>query len=117
MLTALVGLVLLLIGFFSGVPLGVVLLTVGYFGFALVHPNGFSAATSMAGQQIVGLATDFQFSVLPLFILMGTFVSRAALSDDLYEAAHRWLGPYRGCLALASIGASCVFAAVLRVSL
>src|ERR1700691_6819383 len=103
MLTALVGLVLLLIGFFSGVPLGVVLLTVGYFGFALVHPNGFSAATAMAGQQIVGLATDFQFTVLPLFILMGTFVRLAALSDDLYEVAQRWLGPYRGGVVMATL--------------
>jgi C4-dicarboxylate transporter, DctM subunit len=117
MLTALAGLVLLLIGFFSGIPLGVVLLTVGYFGFALIHPHGFAAATSMAGQQIVGLATDFQFSVLPLFILMGTFVSRAALSDDLYEAAHRWLGHYRGGLALATIAACAGFAAICGSSL
>ncbi|HXQ53955.1 MAG TPA: TRAP transporter large permease subunit [Stellaceae bacterium] len=117
MLTALVGLVLLLIGFFSGIPLGVVLLTVGYFGFALIHPHGFSAATAMAGQQIVGLATDFQFTVLPLFILMGTFVSRAAISDDLYEVAHRWLGHYRGGLALSTIAACAGFAAICGSSL
>ncbi|HUB97471.1 MAG TPA: TRAP transporter large permease subunit [Stellaceae bacterium] len=117
MLTAIAGLVLLLIGFFSGVPLGVVLLTVGYFGFAFVHPNGFAAATAMAGQQIVGLATDFQFSVLPLFVLMGTFVNRAALSDDLYEVAYRWLGHYRGGLALATIAACAGFAAICGSSL
>jgi tripartite ATP-independent transporter DctM subunit len=117
MLSALAGLILLLLGFFSGIPLGLVLLTVGYVGFGLVHPNGFSAATAMAGQQIVGLATDFQFSVLPLFILMGTFVRLAALSDDLYEVAHRWLGHYRGGLALSTIAACAGFAAICGSSL
>ncbi len=117
MVAALVGLVLLLLGFFSGIPLGLVLLSVGYFGFAFVHPHGFTAATAMAGQQIVGLALDFQFTVLPLFILMGTFVSRAALSDDLYEVAHRWLGHFRGGLALATIASCAGFAAICGSSL
>jgi C4-dicarboxylate transporter, DctM subunit len=116
MLTAL-AVIVLLIGFFSGVPLGLVLLGVGYIGYALIHPNGFAAATAMAGQQIVGLTTDFQFTVLPLFILMGTFVSRAALSDDLYEVAHRWLGHYRGGLALSTVAACAGFAAICGSSL
>ena len=97
--------------------LGLVLLTVGYVGFGLVHPHGFSAATAMAGQQIVSLATDFQFTVLPLFILMGTLVGCAALSDDLYEVAHRWLGHHRGGLALSTIAACAGFAAICGSSL
>ncbi len=117
MLAASIGLTVLLIGFFLGIPLGLVLLSVGYVGFALVHPNGFPAATAMAGQQIVSLVLDFQFSVLPLFVLMGTFVGRAALSDDLYEVAHRWLGHFRGGLALATIAACAGFAAICGSSL
>lgn len=117
MLSAIAGPILLLAGFFSGIPLGLVLLTIGYFGFAFVHPNGFAAATAMAGQQIVGLSTDFQFSVLPLFILMGSFVNRAALSDDLYEVAHCWLGHFRGGLALSTIAACAGFAAICGSSL
>jgi C4-dicarboxylate transporter, DctM subunit len=71
----------------------------------------------MAGQQILGLTLDFQFAVLPLFILMGTFVNHAALSDDLYEVAHRWLGHYRGGLALATIAACAGFASICGSSL
>jgi tripartite ATP-independent transporter DctM subunit len=117
MLTSIAGVVLLLVGFFSGIPLGLVLLSVGYFGFAVIHPHGFPAATAMAGQQIVGLATDFQFTVLPLFILMGTFVNRAELSDDLYDVAHSWLGHFRGGLALSTIAACAGFAAICGSSL
>ena len=99
---ALIGIVILLVMLFLGVPLGMGLMTVGYFGFAFVHPHGFAAANSVAGQQILELALNFQFSVLPLFILMGVFVARAQLSDDLYEASNSWLGHFRGGLAMAT---------------
>ena len=117
MLTTLIGFTVMLAGFFLGVPLGVVLFTVGFFGFAFIHPAGLTAASAMAGQQILGLTLDFQFSVLPLFILMGTFVNHAALSDDLYEVAHRWLGQFRGGLALATIAACAGFASICGSSL
>ena len=117
MLTALAGFAAMLAGFFLGVPLGIVLFTVGFFGFALIHPAGLPAAAAMAGQQILGLTLDFQFSVLPLFILTGSFVNHANLSDDLYEAAHRWLGHRRGGLALATITACAGFASVCHSSI
>lgn len=117
MLTALIGFTVMLVGFFLGVPLGIVLFVVGFFGFAFVHPAGLPAAAAMAGQQILGLTLDFQFSVLPLFILMGAFVNHAALSDDLYEVAHRWLGHFRGGLALATIAACAGFASICGSSL
>ena len=85
--TALLGIAILLLILFLGFPLGMSLMMVGYFGFAAVHPKGFVAANSVAGQQILDLGLNFQFSVLPLFILMGVFVARAALSDDLYETS------------------------------
>jgi tripartite ATP-independent transporter DctM subunit len=117
MLTALLGFAVMLLGFFLGAPLGVVLFTVGYFGFALIHPGGIGAATTMAGQQIVGLTLDFQFSVLPLFILTGSLLNHANLSDDLYEVAHRWLGHRRGGLAMATIAACAGFASVCHSSI
>ncbi len=117
MLTALAGFTVMLAGFFLGVPLGIVLFTVGFFGFALIHPAGLSAAAAMAGQQILGLTLDFQFSVLPLFILTGSFLNHANISDDLYEAAHRWLGHRRGGLALATIAACAGFASVCHSSI
>lgn len=109
---ALIGIAILMVILFLGFPLGMSLMMVGYFGFAFVHPKGLVAANSVAGQQILDLALNFQFSVLPLFILMGVFVARAALSDDLYEASFRWLGHFRGGLAMATVAACGGFAAV-----
>ena len=109
---ALIGVAILMIVLFVGIPLGMGLMLVGYFGFAFVHPRGFTAANSVAGQQILELALNFQFSVLPLFVLMGVFVARAQLSDDLYDASNKWLGHFRGGLAMATVVACGGFAAV-----
>lgn len=112
MTTALIGIAILLVVLFLGFPLGLSLMLVGFFGFGLIHPTGFGAATASAGQQILELGLNFQFSVLPLFVLMGVFVARAALSDDLYEASYAWLGHFRGGLAMATVAACGGFAAV-----
>ena len=98
--------------FFTRIPLAIVLMGAGYLGFAALHPKGLAAAGVVASQQILDLALDFQFSVVPLFVAMGVFVARAGLSDDLYEAAYAWFGHMRGGLAMATIAACGAFAAI-----
>jgi tripartite ATP-independent transporter DctM subunit len=115
MIAALVGLVALLLILFLGVPLGFSMMFVGFAGFGLIR--GWIPALEMVSQQILDLSLNFGFSVLPLFILMGVFVSRAQLSDDLYEASYRWLGHLRGGLAMATVAACAGFAAVSGSSL
>lgn len=100
---------------FLGVPLGFALLIVGLIGFAFLR--GLTPAVAMSGQQIVEFSTNYGFSVLPLFLLMGAFIHRAQLSEDLYTAAHAWLGHRRGGLAMATIAACGAFAAVSGSSL
>jgi len=95
-----------------GFPLGLSLMLVGYFGFGMVHPKGLDAASTVAGQQILELALNFQFAVLPLFLLMGVFVNRSGVSGDLYETANRWLGHFRGGLAISTVAACGGFAAI-----
>ena len=113
--TVIGGFVVLFALVFVGVPLGFGLLLVGLGGFAVVR--GIEAGLAMAGQQILDISTNFGFSVLPLFILMGAFVHRAELSDELYEATNAWLGHRRGGLAMATVAACGGFAAVSGSSL
>jgi len=95
---------------FIGLPLGFSMMVVGFFGFAWVR--GFVPAEEVVGQQIIDLAMNQGFSVLPLFLLMGAFVYRAALSNDIYEAAYAWLGHFRGGLSMTTVTACAGFAAV-----
>ena len=47
-----------------------------------------------------------------MFVLMGAFVHRSNLSEDLYDASHAWLGHFRGGLSMATVAASAGFGAV-----
>src|SRR3546814_7721294 len=56
-------------------------------------------------------------TVGPLFILMGAFVTRAGLSEELYTASNAFVGHWRGGLAMATIVACGGFSAVCGSSL
>lgn len=95
-----------------GFPLGFTLMLVGYVGYGLVHPRGFDVAGSVAGQQVLDLAMNHQFSVLPLFVLMGVLVTRSGIADDMYDVANQWLGHMRGGLAASTVAACGGMAAI-----
>jgi len=100
---------------FAGAPLAFSVLICAFIGFALLR--GLEAATVMSGTQIVEFATNFNLSVIPLFVLMGGFIHRAGISDELYEAGYAWLGRLRGGLAMSTILACAGFSAVCGSSL
>lgn len=97
---------------FTRLPLGFVMMFCGAAGIAALHPRGVSAAMAISEQQIMDLAMNYQFSVLPLFIMMGVFVVQAGLADELFEAARRWVGHYPGGLGMATILACGGFSAM-----
>ena len=107
---SLIGFAVLLVLVFIGMPLGFAMILVGTIGFATIR--GMNGALAMGTQQIVDISLNFGFSVLPLFILMGAFVNRANLSQELYDAANAWLGHRRGGLAMATVAACGGFAAI-----
>ena len=115
MIISLIGFAILFLVAFLGFPLGFTMLVVGGAGFAILR--GTEPALEMISQQILDVTLNTNFAVLPMFLLMGAFVHRAALADDLYEAADAWLGHYQGGLAMATIAACGGFAAVSGSSL
>lgn len=56
-------------------------------------------------------AIHYSFSVIPMFLWMGEMFSTTGISSDLYSTFQKWLGRFKGGLAMATIGASAVFAA------
>jgi len=110
MLLAAVGFAILFALCFLGLPLAIGMLIVGVGGFAYVR--GWQASVTMMSQQILDISMSQGMAVIPLFVVMGAFIHRAGLSEDLYRAARAWVGHLRGGLAQATIGASGAFAAV-----
>lgn len=109
------GFVFLLLTILSGVPIGVAMAVVGLLGLWILI-DGLGALSVL---KIIGLQdlTNYNLSVIPLFIIMGMFAARAGLSARLFGAAHTFVGHYRGGLTFATIGASAAFSAVCGSSL
>lgn len=64
-----------------------------------------------------GLVSNYELSVVPLFVLMGYLASQANLSRDLFQGVNAILGRFRGGVAMAAIGACAGFGAVCGSSL
>jgi C4-dicarboxylate transporter, DctM subunit len=95
---------------FVGVPLGFAMLLIGVIGFAVIR--GLDPALSMLAQIVMDSSANYGMSVLPMFILMGIFVHKADVSEDLYDAANAWLGHLKGGLAHATVASCALFAAI-----
>jgi tripartite ATP-independent transporter DctM subunit len=111
----LVGIGILLIILFSGMQIGFGMGLVGFLGFAYL--TGFGPALGLLKTVPYSTFVSHSLSVVPLFVLMGTFAQFAGLSEDLYKAVYKWLGHMRGGLAMATVGACACFAAISGSSL
>ena len=115
MISALIGFGVLFTLLFIGVPIGYSMGLVGFAGFALTV--GTAPAASMVAQIAFDYSATYAFSVLPLFIMMGSLFARAGMADELYAASYAFLGHRRGGLAMATIMACGGFSAVSGSSL
>ncbi len=93
-----------------GTPVAIALLIVGFSG--TVFLSGFQAAAFTLSGQVFATVTVYELTIIPLFILMGNLASSAGLSRDLFDAAHKIIGRFRGGLAAATIMGCAGFAAL-----
>jgi len=115
MLDWITGIVALLALIALGVPIAFAMTIVALAGIALLI--GVAPAFSLLGQVFYDNGMSYTLSVMPLFVLMGNFVLKAGLADDMYAAANAWLRHYRGGLAMATIVACGGFSSVCGSSL
>src|SRR2546430_9820757 len=85
------------------VPVGMAMGLVGVSGFAYIV--GGAAALKSVGHTTMRTVTDYNFAVVPLFLLMGAFATTSGMSRELFRAANAFLGHLRGGLGIATIAA------------
>jgi tripartite ATP-independent transporter DctM subunit len=66
----------------------------------------------MVGQTSMRTVTDWNFAVIPMFLLMGSFATTSGMSRELFRAGNAFLGHLRGGLGIATIAACGGFAAI-----
>ena len=109
-LVALLGFVGMFVLMALRVPIGIAMGIVGVGGFGLL--SGVTPALNLLGSVPLSVLTDYNLSVIPMFILMGAFASHSGMSRELFHAGRAWFGHRRGGLAYASIAACAGFAAI-----
>ena len=76
---------------------------VGFLGVAYLRDWNFAPAIAMVETKVYETGRNYTLSVVPLFILMGNFVTRAGMSQELFRAAYAFIGHLRGGLAMATV--------------
>ena len=111
----LIGIGVLLLLIFLRMNIGFAMAAVGFSGFAYIA--GFQRAQGILGTTVYHTLASYSITVIPLFILMGVVISNSGMGDTLYKSAHKWFGHLRGGLALSTIAACAIFAALCGSSL
>jgi tripartite ATP-independent transporter DctM subunit len=104
----------MLVALLLGVPIAVALAGSGILGIWLVKGDWNIVIGVLKTAPLV--AADYNFTTIPMFLLMAYFSSSSGLARDLYTAASRWLSHLRGGLAIATVFACGIFGAMSGAS-
>ncbi|MFY9990348.1 MAG: TRAP transporter large permease [Rhodoplanes sp.] len=107
---AVIGFLLLFVLMLLRVPVGMAMGLIGVGGFAYLSGGG--PALKIVGHTSMRTVTDFNFAIVPLFLLMGSFATTSGMSRELFRAGNAFLGQMRGGLGIATIAACGGFAAI-----
>ncbi|MBI36099.1 MAG: C4-dicarboxylate ABC transporter permease [Alphaproteobacteria bacterium] len=110
MLIALI--IMVIMGVHIGISLGITALV----GTWMMY-EAYELAAGQVGSASFFALRNFIFAVVPLFVLMGEFVSRSGSAGDLYRVMNFTMKRVPGRLAVATVAGNAIFAAVTGTSL
>jgi C4-dicarboxylate transporter DctM subunit len=100
----------------AGFYVGVVLTFVSYLGVWIIKGN-VAVANNLLLLAVADSISSYIFGVIPLFVLMGMFVSVSDIGKDTYDVANMMFRRLRGGLGVATVAANALFAAITGVSI
>jgi tripartite ATP-independent transporter DctM subunit len=107
---ALIGIVILVILMFLEMPVAFCMFVVGFIGLWIIQ--GKTQAFNIIGSDIWDQFSSYGMSVVPMFIFMGNIAFRTGVTNDLFNAAYKWVGQIRGGMAVTTVLASAAFGAI-----
>ncbi len=106
----------LLVLVFLRMPIALAMIGIGVTGTYLV--SGTSLMTLNQLKTLTyGTFSNYSFSIIPLFLLMGQFATLSGISSSLFRAAESFLGHRKGGVAMSAVGACAGFGAICGSSL
>ncbi|HEX2082549.1 MAG TPA: TRAP transporter large permease [Xanthomonadaceae bacterium] len=117
MTEAVTGLLAMLLLSLLRIPIALSMAVVGVVGYAYMRDWNWAPAFASLQTRLYETGRNYTLSVVPLFILMGNFVTRAGMSQELFRAAYAFIGHLRGGLAMATVLACAGFGAICGSSI
>lgn len=84
----------------------------GVAGIGIAGMFGMNVAVTLVASEMTGLLTNGDLAIIPLFLMMGGFAVASGMSADVYRLAQAVFSPFRGGLAMATIGGCAGFGAL-----
>lgn len=113
-MTGVIGMLLLIVLLFARMWIGAAMSMIGFLGYAYLMGPG--AAFAVVAQIPYTTIAWYPMSTVPLFIFMGVILFNSGVGANLYDTAYKWVGQLRGGLAMATVLACALFAAITGVS-
>jgi C4-dicarboxylate transporter DctM subunit len=104
------GLLVVMVLFLTGIELGFAMAIVGFLGFGILV--SFKAALNLLAKDIFDVFASYGFTVIPLFVLMGQVAFNAGIAKRLYDAGYKLIGHIPGGLAMATVAGAAAFGTV-----
>jgi C4-dicarboxylate transporter DctM subunit len=106
----LIGIIVLLIFFALEMPIAFSMALVGFVGFSFL--TSFNAGLSILARDVYEQLSAYTLTAITTFVTMGCYAYATGITARLYDASYKWVGQYRGGLAMASVFACSGFAAI-----
>lgn len=110
-----IGIISLIILIALRIPIFIALASVGLAG--LFYLMGIDATLSYIPHQVYSRVSNFTFTAIPLFLLMGYIAFYAGITTEAFNVARVWVGRIPGGLGISTILGSAIFAASAGSSL
>ncbi|WP_106743941.1 TRAP transporter large permease [Yoonia maritima] len=106
----------LLLLIFARAPIGLAMLICGIGGLYFAT-DGTTVFMARLKSEVYSTFSNYNLSIIPMFLLMGQFATLSGMSQALFRAAQSWLGHRKGGMAMAAVGACAGFGAICGSSL
>ena len=97
------------------IPVAVAMIVVGVGGYVSI--TGWDAVLNYSMTSPYWRFANYDLSVIPMFLLMSQFATKAGLSSALFKSANAYLGHRKGGVAMAAVGGCAGFGAICGSSL
>ncbi|RBP81075.1 TRAP transporter large permease [Marinomonas rhizomae] len=91
-------------------PVALTMALAGFVGFGWIV--AFDPAISILASGPFETLSNYSFSPIPMFILMGVFASKSGMSQELFQGARAMFGSWRGGMGLAAVTSCGIFSAI-----